>query len=462
MFSYFKSEKHNIRKEAGLTLKIGLPVIIAQLLQMSMNFVDTVMAGNLSAQTLAAVAVGGAVFTPLIMLAAGILMAVTPIIAQLVGARNLDEIGVNVRQALWLSQIMAIPIFFLLRNLEIVMIFLDVTPTIIPVAQSYLNAISWGVFGIFGYMALRFFNEGMSVTRPAMYVALLGLLVNIPGNYILMYGKLGLPALGAAGTGYSSAISGFAMFLGMLIFTMNHKPYDRFDIFSSIKLPDWHYAKEILRVGIPIGLSSTMEVTMFAVVSLLMGSLGAAAVAGHQVALNFAAMMFMVPFGLSIAITTRVGNAVGKNSIFDARFRGYVGIGLATLFMSFTGVIIYLFPGAITDIYTDDVAVKEVAISLLYMAAIFQISDGLQVSSYGALRGLKDTKIPMIVNFIAYWLVGLPLGYYLGIMKGVGPQGLWIGLIAGLTIAAILHNIRFYVLTKSKKVSPVHHPTESI
>ncbi|HET6528107.1 MAG TPA: MATE family efflux transporter [Balneolaceae bacterium] len=450
MFSYFKSEKHNIRKEAGLTLKIGLPVIIAQLLQMSMNFVDTVMAGNLSAQTLAAVAVGGAVFTPLIMLAAGILMAVTPIIAQLVGSRNLDEIGTNVRQALWLSQILAVPIFFLLRNLEIVMIFLDVTPSIIPVAQSYLNAISWGVFAIFGYMALRFFNEGMSVTRPAMYAALLGLLVNIPGNYILMYGKLGFPQLGAAGTGYSSAISGFVMFLGMLIFTMNYKPYKRFDIFSSIKLPDWHYAKEILRIGIPIGLSSTMEVSLFAFVSLLMSSLGAVVVAGHQVAINFAAMMFMVPFGLSTAITTRVGNAIGKGSIPDARYRGYVGIGLATLFMSCTGIIIYLFPAAITDIYTDDAAVKEVAVSLLYMAAIFQIFDGLQVSSYGALRGLKDTKIPMIVNLIAYWLVGLPLGYYLGIMKGVGPQGLWIGLIAGLTIAAILHNVRFYVLTKKE------------
>lgn len=414
-----------------------------------MNFVDTVMAGNLSAEALAAVAVGGAIFIPFIMLAAGILMAVTPIVAQLVGARTYHEIGVNVRQGLWLSQILAIPVFFLIRNLEIVMFFLDVTPTIIPVAQGYLDAISWGVFGICGYMALRFFNEGMSATRPAMYVALIGVLVNIPANYILMYGKLGFPQLGATGIGYASSIVAYVLFLGMLIFTVNYKPYKRFDIFSSIKLPDWDYLKEILRVGIPIGLSSTMEVTMFAFVSLLMGSLSAVAVAGHQVAINFSAMTFMVPFGLSTAITTRVGNAIGKESMTGARHRGYVGIGLSTLFMSITAVIIYLYPNVITDIYTDDAAVQEVAISLLYMAAIFQISDGLQVSSYGALRGLKDTKVPMIVNFIAYWLVGLPLGYYLGITKGIGPQGLWMGLIAGLTIAAILHNIRFYMLTKS-------------
>jgi len=450
MLSYLQSEKHNLQKEAGMTLKIGLPVIIAQLLQMSMNFVDTVMAGNLSAEDLAAVAVGGAVFIPFMMLAAGILMAITPIVAQLVGGRNLDEIGANVRQGLWLSLILAVPIFFLIRNLEIVMHFLDVTPSIIPLAQGYLDAISWGVFGISGYMALRFFNEGMSVTRPAMYFAGLGVLVNIPANYVFMYGKLGFPELGAIGCGYASALVGYVMCIGMLVFTMNHKPYDRFNIFSTWRLPEWTYLKEILQVGIPIGLSSTMEVTMFALVSLLMGSLSATAVAGHQVAINFSAMTFMVPFGLSTAITTRVGNAIGKGKMPEARLRGYVGIGLATGFMSITAVIMYLFPDWITSMYTHDADVQNVAISLLYMAAIFQISDGLQVSGYGALRGLKDTTIPMVVNFIAYWMVGLPLGYYLGITRGIGPQGLWMGLIAGLTIAAILHNIRFYRLTKSR------------
>ncbi|MDZ7683013.1 MAG: MATE family efflux transporter [Fodinibius sp.] len=437
-----------MKKEAGMTLKIGLPVIIAQLLQMSMNFVDTVMAGNLSAEDLAAVAVGGAVFIPFMMLAAGILMAITPIVAQLVGGRNLDEIGTNVRQGLWLCIILAVPIFFIIRNLEIVMHFLDVTPSIIPLAQGYLDAISWGVFGISGYMALRFFNEGMSVTRPAMYFAGLGVLVNIPANYIFMYGKLGFPELGAVGCGYASALVGYVMCAGMLVFTMNHKPYERFQIFSTWRLPEWNYLKEILQVGIPIGLSSTMEVTMFALVSLLMGSLSATAVAGHQVAINFSAMTFMVPFGLSTAITTRVGNAIGKGLMPEARLRGYVGIGLATGFMSITAVIIYLFPDWITSMYTQDADVQNVAISLLYMAAIFQISDGLQVSGYGALRGLKDTTVPMVVNFVAYWMVGLPLGYYLGIIRGIGPQGLWMGLIAGLTIAAILHNIRFYLLTK--------------
>lgn len=448
MISFLKSEQSSLKDEAKVTLKLGLPVIAAQLLQMSMNFVDTVMAGNLSAEALAAIAVGGAVFFPVIMLAAGILMAITPIVAQHVGARKFAEIGITARQGLWLSQLLAIPVFFGIRNLAIVMELMDVTPEIIPVAAGYLDAISWGMFPLCAYMGLRFFNEGMSVTRPSMYFALIGVLVNIPANYIFMYGKLGIPELGAVGCGYASAIVGFVMFAGMLIFTMNHKPYRRFEIFSNFKKPEWPYVKEILQVGTPIGISSTMEVTMFAVVSLLMGSLSAVAVAGHQVAINFSAMTFMVPFGLATAITTRVGNAIGKGNMPEARRRGYVGIVLSTFFMGCMAIIMYTMPELITSIYTQDLDVQAVAVSLLYMAAIFQISDGLQVSGYGALRGLKDTKKPMYVNLVAYWIIGLPVGYYLGITSEIGPQGLWMGLIAGLTIAAILHNIRFYYLTK--------------
>lgn len=444
MLQYLKSERHSLRREARKMLAIGGPVIVAQLLQMSMNFVDTVMAGNLSADALAAVAVGGAVFMPLVMLVAGILMALTPIVAQLLGGRNFSEIGANARQGLWLSQLLALPLFFVLRNLGIVMVWLEVTPSIIPVALAYLNAISWGVFPLTAYMALRFFNEGLSVTRPGMYFAAIGVGVNIGANYVLMYGKLGLPALGAEGCGYASALVALIMCLCMIVFTGRHEPYRRFEIFSAFRLPEWDHLREVLRIGVPIGLSSTMEVTMFAVVSLLMGSLSAIAVAGHQIAINFSAMTFMVPFGLSTAITTRVGQAIGQRNMGEARGRGLTGILLATAFMSCTALLMVSIPDLITSIYTQNEAVRQVAVSLLYMAAIFQISDGLQVSGYGALRGLKDTKIPMYVNLVAYWIIGLPLGYWLGIGLQMGPQGLWIGLIAGLSVAAILHNVRFW------------------
>jgi multidrug resistance protein, MATE family len=433
-----------IKLEVSTLLKVGIPVIIAQLLQMSMSFVDTVMAGRLSPEDLAAVAVGSSILLPFVVLCLGCMMAVTPIVAQNVGARRFWQIGKNARQVLWLSQILALPSFFLLRNLDAAFPLIGVTEEIIPIAGGYLRAISWGIFPAYAFGALRYFNEGLSVTRPAMYIAGIGLLVNIPANYILMFGKLGFPRLGAVGTGYASAIVFAVMFIVMFWFTYKFEAYKRFGIFDRFRLPEKKYLGELLRIGVPIGVSTTMEVSMFAVVSLLVSTISTVAIAGHQIAINFASMAFMIPFGLSVAISARVGQSIGRKKPAEARFRGYVGIAVSCCIMTGTALLMFLFPEAITSIYTDDVPVTEVAVQLLFMAAIFQLSDGLQVSGFGALRGLKDTKVPMYVNLVAYWLIGIPVAYYLGFIADFGAQGLWGGLIAGLTVAGILHNIRFY------------------
>ncbi len=443
------SYRQLIRKEISTLMTIGFPVIIAQLLQMSMSFVDTIMAGRLSPEDLAAVAVGTSMLIPFVVLCLGSMMGVTPIVAQNVGGRRLSVIGKNARQVLWLSQILALPSFFLLRNLDILFVWIGVTEDVVPIAAGYLKAISWGIFPLYAYGGLRNFNEGLSVTRPAMFVALLGTLVNIPANYVLMFGKLGFPELGAVGTGYASSVVYAVMFLAMFAFTYSYKSYQRFEIFSRFRLPEKKYLSELLRIGVPIGISSTMEVSMFACVSLLISTLSAVAVAGHQVALNFAAMMFMIPFGLSVAITARVGNSIGRERPDEARFRGYVGVGVCCSIMVFTAIFIFLFPDTITSIYTNDAAVKAVAVELLFFAAVFQLSDGLQVAGFGALRGLKDTKVPMFVNLFAYWVIGITVAYYLGFISDYGAPGLWIGLITGLTVAGILHNLRFYIRTKS-------------
>jgi MATE family multidrug resistance protein len=376
-------------------------------------------------------------------------MGVTPIVAQNVGGRRLSVIGKNARQVLWLSQILALPSFFLLRNLDVLFIWIGVTEEVIPIAAGYLKAISWGIFPLYAYGGLRNFNEGLSVTRPAMFVALLGTLVNIPANYVLMFGKLGFPELGAVGTGYASSIVYAVMFIAMFTFTYKYKSYQRFEIFSRFRLPEKKYLSELLKIGVPIGISSTMEVSMFAAVSLLISTLSAVAVAGHQVAINFAAMMFMIPFGLSVAITARVGNSIGRKRPDEARFRGYVGVGVCCCIMVFTAIFIFLFPDTITSIYTNDAEVKAVAVELLFFAAVFQLSDGLQVAGFGALRGLKDTKVPMFVNLFAYWVIGITVAYYLGFISDYGAPGLWIGLITGLSVAGVLHNLRFYFRTKS-------------
>ncbi|MEX2574654.1 MAG: MATE family efflux transporter [Balneolaceae bacterium] len=443
-----QSSGAHVIREASATLKVGIPIILAQLMQMSMNFVDTVMAGRLSALDLAAVAIGSSMLLPFLVFGLGTLMAVNPIVAQNYGSRRFDLIGSNMRQTLWISQMIALPFFFFVRNLDFLMVWIGVTGEVIPVANGYLQAISWGIFPVMAYGAFRYFNEGLSVTRPGMYIALLGTLANIPLNYILMYGNFGFPRLGAVGTGYASAVVYMLMFLAMLTFTYNFKPYRRFDIFGKFRLPDKNHFNEMLSLGVPIGVSVTMEVSLFAIVSLLMGTLGTIAVAGHQIAINFAAMTFMVPFGLSMAITARVGQSAGKGRIDMARFRGFVGVGLCTIFMFFTAVTMILLPEYIVAIYTSDPDVADMAVQLLFMAAIFQVSDGLQVGGFGALRGLKDTKKPMYVNIFSYIGIGLTLAWYLGIFLDHGPIGLWTGLIVGLTVAAIMHNVRFYYKTR--------------
>ncbi len=439
-----------IKKESGTLLKVGSPIIATQLLSMGLNVTDTIMAGRLSAADLAGVAVGNALYLPVALFGMATLVAINPIVSQLLGGRKFDKIGKSARQMLWLIAFLTIPSFFMVRNLDLVMHWTNVDAEIIPYASGYLKAISWGIPGLLIFAGLRYFSEGLAVTRPSMYVALSALLINIPADYILMYGKLGLPAMGATGTGYASAIIYTISGLIMIGFTASFKPFKRFHIYAKTRGPEWKYIKELIYVGVPNGASSTMEVLLFASVSVLMGTLSVTASAAHQVAINIAAMAFMIPFGLSMAISQRVGLAVGQSSIQKARFRGFLGTGICTAIMCITAVLFFTIPETIVGIYTKDPAVIALAVPLIFMAAVFQISDGLQVGGFGALRGLKDTRIPMVVNFISYWIIGFPVGYILGIKMAVGPEGLWIGLISGLSVAAVLHNLRFHLLTKAK------------
>lgn len=419
-----------------------------QLLGMGLNVTDTIMAGNLSAVDLAGVAVGNALYHPVTLFGMAILVAINPVASQYLGARKFDEIGKSARQTLWLIGFLTIPSFLVIRNLDVVMFWTGVDPEIIPRAAEYLKAISWGIPGLLVFAGLRYFSEGLAITKPAMYIAFLMLLLNIPADYILMYGKFGLEPMGAKGTGYATTIVQICGGIAMIIFTASYRSFKRFHIFARTKGPDWTYIRELLRVGLPNGISSSMEVMLFAAVSVLMGTLSVTASASHQVALNIAATVFMIPFGLSMAISQRVGLAVGQGSIENARFRGFLGTIVCTLIMTFTAILIFSIPEVIVGIYTNDPEVMALAVSLIFYAGLFQISDGLQVGGFGALRGLKDTRMPMVFNFISYWLIGFSVGYYLGIVRDIGPGGLWIGLISGLSVAAVLHNTRFHLMTR--------------
>jgi MATE family multidrug resistance protein len=446
----------DFRTETRKLAKLGAPIVGTQLLGMGLNLTDTIMAGNLSALDLAGVAIGNSLYMPIVVFCFAVMHAITPIVGEHLGARRFFEIGKSARQLFWLVLMLAIPAFFLLRNISLVMEAIGVTEEIIPIADGYLKAISWGVLFILLFAGFRNFSEGLGVARPAMYITGSSIIINIGANYVLMYGKFGFPALGAVGTGYASSIVHFYVAVMLFFFLRGFKPFRRFNIFARTRGPEWKYIKEIVNVGLPNGISTVLEVLLFASVSLLMGKLSTQAAASHQIAINVAATMFMIPMGLSMAISQRVGYSIGQGSMPLARYRGFHGITIGTLCMMFTALILLSFPTLIVSIYTQDETVRQVAASLLFMAAIFQISDGLQVGAFGALRGLKDTRIPMIFNLVAYWFVGFPIGYYLGMQTDMGPKGLWAGLIAGLSVAAVLHNYRFHRLTRQKSEQSVN------
>ena len=440
----------SVQKEVSALGKIGGPIVGTQLLGMGLNVTDTIMAGQLSAADLAGVAVGNALYLPIFMFGIGTLVAINPVVSHHLGGKRFDEIGKSARQMLWVVALIALPSFFLVRWLPELMPIVRVAPEIIPLATNYMLAASWGIPAYFLFSGFRYFSEGLAYTRPAMLVALGMLIVNIPADYVFMYGAFGLPQLGAEGTGYATSLVQWAGGLSMLIFTAKFKTYRRFKIFVRTKGPDWDRIAELLKIGIPNALSTTMEVLLFAAVSVLMGTLSVQASAAHQVAINIAATVFMIPLGLSLAISQRVGISIGKGLIQEARFRGFMGTAVCTGVTTITAILLFSFPETIVSIYTQDLEVSNLAVSLVFFAAVFQLSDGLQVGAFGALRGLKDTRMPMVFNLISYWFIGFSVGYYLSFIGGYGPEGLWMGLIAGLTTAAMLHNTRFHLLTRNK------------
>lgn len=409
-----------------------------------MSFVDTVMAGRLSAEALAAVALGGAVWTSLFLFVIGTLSALSPSVAHLAGAGDFPAVAPAVRQTGWIGAGLGALAILVLARAEGLLALFDVQPEVLPLADGYLDALAWGVPGIVFYMVLRYLSEGLAHTRPVLYIGLLGLPVNVVGNWILMYGKLGAPALGAIGCGYATAIVFSIQGLAMAAYVTRSGVFDRVRPLLRWAPPDRRAVGELLWIGVPIGVALFLEVSLFATVALLMASFGTIAVAAHQIAFNFCALTFMVPLGISMATTVRVGYAAGRRDAAGVRHAGWIGIGLAMAVQTLTAAVMLAAPGWIARVYTADVQVRAVAVQFLMLAALFQLSDGAQVSASGALRGLKDTRVPMGITVVAYWLVGLPAGYLLGLRTGLGPRGLWCGFIGGLTVAAVLLIRRFH------------------
>jgi MATE family multidrug resistance protein len=437
-----------VRMEARAMLILGLPIIVHNLALVGMGLTDAIMAGLLGAKTLAGVAVGSSAWAPIFLFSLGLLMAQSPTTAHLHGAGKDHEVGRYARQMAWISQVMGWGGFFLLRNLHPFLQAIHIEPEIVPVADGYLRAVAWGLPGLCLYQVLRFTSEGIGRTRILLGIAIGGLAMNGVLDYIFMYGKLGLPAMGATGTGYATALTQWLMFFGMLLYVSRRRHYRVLKIFERFDWPDVHKLKELLFLGVPIAVSIFMESSLFSGVGLMMGTLGTDIVAAHQIALNYASFVFMVPMSVALAISVRVGHALGRGDRAEARLAGFTGIGVCLCFEVLSASSMALLPHQIVGLYTHDAAVAAIAVSLLYMGAIMQISDGIQVSAMGALRGYKDTGIPTLITVLAYWGVGFPLAWAFGIPLHLGPQMIWAGFIAGLTVAAVLLTLRFMKLSR--------------
>lgn len=429
--------------EARRTFQLALPIIIGNLAGLGISVVDTLMAGRLGATALGAVSLGSAVWASMYLFVLGTSMALPPAVAQLDGAGDRRGAGNTARQALWLAAALAALAFLGCRNAFHLLGWVGVDHKLIPLASGYLQALSWGVPAVCGTLMLRFFSEGTGQTRPTMYVGFLGALVNIPANFWFIYGGLGVPALGAVGVGWASALVFWVQFLAWLWWVSRHPGYRPYRLFRRWEGPRWSEISELLRVGLPIGGMVAIEGSLFVAAALLIGRLGEIAVAAHQIAINFASLVFMVPLGLGNAISVRVGNAIGRREPQAARFQGFLGMAMAMVLQTVGVLAMILLPAPIIALYTNDQQVAGIAAQLLFLAAIFQYPDSLQVTAAGALRGLKDTRIPMIYTIIAYWLVGMTLGYQLTFNYAWGASGMWAGLIAGLSVAAILLTARF-------------------
>jgi len=434
--------------EVRALTRLAGPVVMTQLAQISLGFVDTVMVGRLGPDQLAGVALGNTVFFALIIMCMGVVMAVGPMVSQAFGAGTDEPIGRSVRQGLWLSLVLAAGFTLVVWNIRPVLLALGQDPVIVERSVAYLRAIVWGAFPFLGYSAFRSFVEGVSRPRPVTVIAFFGVGLNVFANWVLMYGKLGFEPMGIVGTGWASAIVFWVDFLLIFAYTAAQPEFRRFRIFEKLGRPDPTYFRELFRVGWPIGASFGIETSMFMATVMMMGWLGTAQLAAHQVAMQCASFTFMVPLGVGIATSVRVGQAQGRGDPDGIRRAGRVGLGLSIGFMGLAGLSFWLVPRAIVGLYLDlgEVSNAEVigmAVSLLQVAAVFQVFDGIQVTAAGALRGLKDTRIPMLISGVSYWVIGLTGAWTMAFGLGWGAPGLWWGLVLGLATAAVLLVTRF-------------------
>jgi multidrug resistance protein, MATE family len=428
-----------IRRALRPTIRLAWPVIMAELGWMFMGVVDTIMVGWLAPQAIGAVGLGGIVFFTVAVFGMGLLLGLDTFVSQAYGAGNLHECHRWLRAGVHLACVATLPVMLIAFGLVAAMPLFKWHPMVQRLTAPYLSTLAWGALPLLLYASFRRYLQALGIVRPVMITLLAANVVNALFNWLLIFGHLGFPALGVNGSAWATVIARVFMASCLLAVIVRHERVNRLGLSDvSFRQIEWDRVWRLLRLGAPAATQITAEVGIFGAVAALAGRIDPVSLAGHQVALNIASVTFMVPLGLASAGAVRVGHAVGRRDSPDAAAAGWAAIVIGATFMTVAAIVFLAAPGGLAALFTRDGAVIATSITLLRIAAAFQLFDGIQVVTTGALRGLGDTRTAMLANLVGHWLIGLPLAALMAFGLGWGVVGLWAGLSIGLTLVGVV------------------------
>ena len=429
------------QQESPALLRLASPIILSQIAQVLMGLTDTVMSGQAGARELAVVGLGVALWIPVFVGLMSVVQAISPVIAHHFGAGDAKGVAQDAREGVWLALAIGLLPLLLVPWAVRLLVFADIAPALAARTGVFLWGIALGMPAVLVYRALAFYSAAINQTRPVMLLSFVGLAVNGGLNWVLIDGHFGLPAMGGAGCGWATGIGMWVSLILLAAWTRHAAVYRAYDLWHGWARPQWAAQKRLLKIGLPMGGAALAEVAAFTSIAVLVGRFGDAQIAAHQIALNFAALIFMLPMGVSSAITIRVGQALGAGDPRQAGAIAWSGMALGMLFAAAAMVPILLLREQAAALYSSDATVRSFASRLLMFCAFWQLFDAAQVCAIGALRGYKVTVLPMLLMLIAFWVIGIPLGSWLAYV-GIGGvplevYGFWAGLVVGLVLVSI-------------------------
>jgi multidrug resistance protein, MATE family len=450
-----------VREQVKTTFLLAYPVMLSQLGQVAVGVADSMMVGRLGALELAASSLANSIFFVVLMFGIGISMGLTPLVSNAYGKGKTNQIARLFSNSLLINFLAGIALFGLVLLFSQNLSLLNQPKEVADLALPFLLIITASLVPLMVFQAFKQFVEGLSQTKQAMFITISANLVNVFLNWLLIWGYWGFPELGFLGAAWATLISRVLMMVLMGAYVLYSKRYSEFNIQLLRFKPNWTLCQRILKIGVPTGFQFIFEVSAFSAAAIMMGWISVNALAGHQIALNLASISYMMATGLATAGMIRVSHYIGKEDFKGMREAGMVAFGMVATFMFVCALLFFVLRFFLPTLYIDDPQVISLAASLLVLAGLFQLSDGIQVVGLGVLRGLEDVKVPTIVTFLAYWGLGLPLGYFLAFTMGFAEKGIWIGLLIGLTITAGLLLYRFDQISKRKTKSKTDLPTAS-